>query len=75
MPKIYNLFISHSWTYGDAYEKFCSLLDSASNFMYRNYSVPKDATEFLVRIPISPREARPGKFSRCRVLSIDDGGD
>ncbi len=42
MPKIYNLFISHSWTYGDAYEKFCRLLDSASNFMYRNYSVPKD---------------------------------
>src|SRR5947199_8618178 len=37
-----NLFISHSWTYGDAYEKLVALLDSASNFIYRNYSVPKD---------------------------------
>lgn len=37
-----NLFISHSWAYGDAYEKLVSLLDAAPNFVYRNYSVPKD---------------------------------
>jgi len=42
MAKIYNLFISHSWTYGDAYEKLIGLLDSAPRFAYRNYSVPKD---------------------------------
>jgi hypothetical protein len=38
----YNLFISHSWTYSDAYEKFISLLDSYSYFIYNNHSVPKD---------------------------------
>jgi hypothetical protein len=38
----YNLFISHSWTYSDAYEKFVNLLDKAPNFSYKNYSVPKD---------------------------------
>jgi len=38
----YNLFISHSWAYGDAYEKLTKLLDNASYFSYRNYSVPKD---------------------------------
>ncbi len=37
-----SLFISHSWTYGDAYEKLLKLLDAAPNFQYRNYSVPKD---------------------------------
>jgi hypothetical protein len=37
-----NLFISHSWVYGDAYEKLVALLDAAPNFIYRNYSVPKD---------------------------------
>jgi len=37
-----NLFISHSWSYGDAYEKLVALLDAAPNFLYRNYSVPKD---------------------------------
>lgn len=37
-----NLFISHSWSYGDAYEKLVALLDAAPNFLYKNYSVPKD---------------------------------
>ncbi len=36
------LFISHSWSDGDAYEKLVALLDSAPNFGYKNYSVPKD---------------------------------
>lgn len=38
----YNLFISHSWTYSDAYEKLVKLLNSAPGFTYRNYSVPKN---------------------------------
>ncbi len=42
MAKTYNLFISHSWAYGDAYEKLVNLLDAAAYFSYRNYSVPKD---------------------------------
>ena len=37
-----NLFISHSWTYSDAYEKLVAFLDAAPNFQYKNYSVPKD---------------------------------
>ena len=38
----YNLFISHSWTYSDAYNGLLRLLNAAPNFSYRNYSVPKD---------------------------------
>ncbi len=38
----YNLFISHSWAYGDAYDKLVSMLDSKSYFNYKNYSVPKN---------------------------------
>lgn len=40
---MYNLFISHSWTYSDAYEKLTDLLDEAKYFTYKNYSVPKNA--------------------------------
>lgn len=45
MPTLrtYNLFISHSWTYSDAYDKLVERLDSAAYFSYRNYSVPKNA--------------------------------
>lgn len=39
---MYNLFISHSWTYSDAYNKLVALLDDAKYFSYKNYSVPKD---------------------------------
>ncbi len=38
----FNLFISHSWSYSDAYEKLCAMLDKATYFSYKNYSVPKD---------------------------------
>ena len=37
-----NLFISHSWSYGDAYDKLVTLLNAAPNFQYKNYSVPKN---------------------------------
>ena len=42
MSNTYNLFISHSWTYSDAYDSLINLLDSRPYFFYKNYSVPKD---------------------------------
>lgn len=40
--KFRNLFISHSWSYSNVYDKLVALLDAAPNFQYKNYSVPKD---------------------------------
>lgn len=40
MSKTYNLFISHSWAYSDAYEKFINLIEG--KIEYKNYSVPKN---------------------------------
>ena len=39
---VYNLFISHSWTYSHTYDNLIGMLDSAPYFYYKNYSVPKD---------------------------------
>ena len=39
---IYNLFISHSWTYSNYYYNLKSLLNNYPNFVYKDYSVPKD---------------------------------
>lgn len=41
MAKTYNLFISHSWAYSDAYSRLINLIDS-NDFSYKNYSVPKN---------------------------------
>ncbi len=37
----YDVFISHAWRYDDAYYRLIQLLDAASYFQYRNYSVPR----------------------------------
>ncbi len=39
---MYNLFVSHSWSYSNQYDGLVKLLDEAPYFIYRNYSVPKD---------------------------------
>jgi len=41
MAKIYNIFISHSWSYGDAYERLVDLLNSHPTFLFNDYSIPK----------------------------------
>ncbi len=42
MTRIYNLFISHSWSYSDDYQRLVNLLDDRAYFTYRNYSAPKN---------------------------------
>ena len=73
MANTYNLFISHSWTYTDAYEKLVSMLDSRLHFSYKNHSVPKDD-------PIHTRgsdkelfDAIKNKMSNCHVILIMGG--
>ena len=41
--RTYNLFISHSWSYSDSYDRLVELLEQASYFSFKNYSVPKDS--------------------------------
>lgn len=41
MSKQYNIFISHSWAYSDAYDKLTTMLKN-SGLDYKDYSVPKN---------------------------------
>ncbi|GMO57998.1 MAG: hypothetical protein Ta2G_17980 [Termitinemataceae bacterium] len=43
MPELknYRLFISHSWTYSDMYERLVGFFDDYPLFKWTNYSVPK----------------------------------
>lgn len=53
----YNICISHSWTYSDAYEKIVSLLSSNPYFSFKNYSVPKNDPIHNARYDWQLREA------------------
>lgn len=39
---VYNIFISHSWSYSNQYNQLLNLLNSNPCFQYKNYSVPFD---------------------------------
>ena len=55
--KTFNLFISHSWTYEDQYDRLVSLLEQRSYFRFRNYSVPRNDPIHNARSAAALREA------------------
>lgn len=62
---LYNLFISHSWAYGDKYDRMCEMLDSqvtTYGFNYKNYSVPKNDP-----IHNAPSEAKLKEAIRAQI--------
>jgi len=73
MPRTYNLFISHSWSYGDAYDKLIKMLDARPYFDYKDYSVPKD--DPIHNAPNSRElyEAIKRQMSSCHVILIMAG--
>lgn len=70
MPKTYNLFISHSWTYSDAYEKLVSLLDAKPYFIYKNHSVPKNDPIHNAPYDYQLYEAIKNKITGVHVVLI-----
>lgn len=73
MAKTYNLFISHSWSYSDEYDRLVNLLNSRSDFSYRNYSVPKD--DPIHNAPNSARlyAAIKQQMTSCHIVLIMAG--
>lgn len=65
-----NLFVSHSWNYGDAYTRLVKLLDAARNFSYRNYSVPKDDPVHDAPTTEALRAAIQQRMVFCQVVIV-----
>jgi len=68
MPALtnYRLFISHSWTYSDAYEKLVSVFDEYPNFKWTNYSVPKNDP-----VHNAPTEDKLTDAIRSQLVSVN----
>ena len=65
-----NLFISHSWSYHDQYEKLVRLLDESPWFFYKNYSVPKNDPVHTNGTASDLRAAIKRQMSSCQVILI-----
>ena len=68
--KTYNIFISHSWGYSDAYDKLVKMLDGEPRFSYRNYSVPKDDPIHKAGTDRELLEAIKERMQFCDVIVI-----
>lgn len=72
MVGIYNIFISHSWGYGDDYETLKGFLDD-SRLYWRDYSVPKDDSIHNVRSRIALRTALAEKIRHASCVIVPAG--
>ena len=68
--KTRNIFISHSWAYGDAYNKLTKMLDDDHRFSYRNYSVSKDNPIHKAGTDKELLEAIKERMQFCDVVVI-----
>ena len=69
----YNIFISHSWTHTDAYEKLTSILRDAPYFNYNDYSVPKEKSLTIYNklyYEIELKNKIKNKMKYCNVALI-----
>ncbi len=73
MPSVYNLFISHSWSYGYAYEKLVAMLKEKSYFNFKNYSVPKNNPIHNAPNAQELYNAIKNQMSNCHVIIVMAG--
>ena len=72
MVKNRTLFISHSWTYTNAYDRLCEMLNSA-HFPFSDYSVPKDDPIHNAPTDRALRAAIRNQMAPCQVILIMAG--
>ena len=68
--KTYNLFISHSWNYTDAYDRLTNLLSERGYFAFRDYSVPRDDPIHGAGTDAQLRQAIRNQMTPCHVVLI-----
>ncbi len=67
---IYNIFISHSWSYGSNYSNLVNLLRQSSGFIFKDYSVPKDDPIHNANNDAELRQAIRDQMGPCSVVIV-----
>ena len=73
--KTYHLFISHTWTHSDRYERLIELLEERPDFDFKDYSVPKDDPVHTTGTDAELYQAIRNKMRLCSVVLIFAGVD
>ncbi len=68
--RTFNLFVSHSWDYSDAYDKLVNLLRKQRHFAFKDYSVPRDDPIHDAKNAQELRLAIRNQIAPCSVVLI-----
>lgn len=68
--RTHNLFVSHSWSHSDAYEKLVALLEKRTYFRFKNYSVPRNDPIHQAGTDYALRGAIRNKMLPCGVVLV-----
>ena len=71
--KTHHLFISHSWSYEDDYNRLTNLLHQRKYFYFKDYSVPKDDPIHNANNEAELTRRIRQKMSPCGVIIIMAG--
>ena len=66
----YNLFISHSWRYGDQYTRLINLLKANPFFSFRDYSVPANDPIHNAPYVWQLRQAIRNQMAPCSAVIV-----
>lgn len=69
----YTIFISHSWSYTDAYEKLTKMLREDCYFNFKDYSVPKNDPIHNAPTSVALRDAIRRQMQLASVVLIMAG--
>lgn len=71
--RTYHLFLSHSWRRSQEYERLVALLNAHEDFIFKNYSVPKDKA---IQDATSSKELYDAikiKMASCHAITVMAG--
>lgn len=71
--RTHHIFISHSWSYGDAHDKLITFFGREPYFYYKNYSVPKNDPIHNAKYDWQLEEAIERQIRPCSVILIMAG--
>lgn len=71
--RTFNIFISHSWSYGADYNNLISLLRNKTYFYFKDYSVPQNDPIHNAGTATQLREAIRRQMQPCSVILIIAG--
>jgi len=73
MIRVHNIYVSHSWSVADTYDKLVRVLQSDPSFAFRLFGLAKNDPVHATGVSYELRAAMRHPMSQCHVLVVQTG--